>query len=93
MEIINSLESDLKYEEKKYYAVMNANILFPVLTGKKRKIALNEHPSDYFRRYNKVKEKLEILTGKKYPLLESETEYKKNYKKSEKEVLKKKKRT
>ena len=88
-EIINSLESDLKYEERQYYAIVNANLLTPVLTGRRHKFSLNQHPSDYYRRYNIVKGKLEKLTEKKYPLLETETEYKKNFKKSEKEFLKK----
>ena len=81
---LNSLENELKYFETHYYGLLNKISIIPSITGKRAKLSLGEKPTDYYIKYNKLKQILEKQTGKNYPILYTETEFKTKVKKNNK---------
>ena len=87
-EEIKSKEFDLDALRKQYDASYIAKAMKENLTGKRAKYSVGDKPADYFRRYNNLKEELEDLTGRKYPVLESFADIDKRAKKLAKEEAK-----
>jgi len=85
---INDEEEDLKYYEKTYNNVLLSNAISNAVTGRPPKNTKFETPNSYLVKYNLLKNQLEKKTGKTYPTLQSETDFKKQNKKAEKQMLK-----
>lgn len=85
---INNLEYELRDAEKEYYARLNTGILASSLTGKRTKYSLANKPTDWSNTYTKLKDKLQKLTGKTYPTLQSITDFKKQNKIDERRIIK-----
>jgi len=78
---ISILELNLKQFENLYYAMLITAALLKSYSGRRKKHSVGESPADYYKRYNTLKSKLEKITGKSYPILDTREEF---YKKSKK---------
>lgn len=85
---VNNLEYELKDAEKHYYARLMNEGLSSSLTGRRLKSSVAHKPSDWSNTYTKLKNKLQMLTGKTYPTLQSSSDFKKQSKKKDLQMRK-----
>ena len=85
-EEVNNLEYELKETKNRIDSIDMAKTLKSTYSNRRISPTIAKHQSVYINEYNKTKEELEKITGKKYSALPTEKEKKQSTKIAEKEM-------